>query len=138
MRYSRLAFMNRFTDTELGRIFSAAKVSVAVEVWLAKFNAATPDADGTCIDTDNLETISGLIGLEQAGLLDAGRTASDILGQAAVIPSQSLDGISVGDLVRVLSPFDSAYPDTYEVISVSGESININGVDFAPSYLEKV
>jgi len=138
MRYSRLAFMNRFTDTELGRIFSAAKVSVVVEVWLAKFNAATPEADGTCIDTDNLETISGLIGLEQAGLLDAGRTASDILGQPAVVPPQSLAGFSVGDNVRVLSPFDQVYPDVYPIISVSGESININGVDFAPSYLEKV
>ena len=138
MRYSRLQFMNRFTDTELGRIFSAAKVSVPVEVWLAKFNAATPDADGTCIDTDNTETIAGLLGLEQAGLLDVGRTASDILGQPAVIPPQSLDGFSVGDIVRVLSPFDSIYPDSYEVIGVSGEAVNIAGVDFAPIYLEKV
>lgn len=138
MRYSRLAFMNRFTDTELGRIFSAAKVSVAVEVWLAKFNAATPEADGTCIDTENQEVIEGLIGLEQAGLLDAGRVASDILGQPAVIPNQTLAGFSVGDTVRVLAPFDAAYPDTYEINSVSEESVNINGVDFAPSYLEKV
>lgn len=74
-RMSKLDYMNRFEDAELGAIYSAAKVNVAVEVWLAKFNAATPDADGTCIDLDDPRTVAGLQGMEAAGLLAPGRAA---------------------------------------------------------------
>ena len=74
-RLSKLAYMNRFTDAELAGIYAAAKTVVAVEVWLAKFNATTPEADGTSIDLDDPRTIAGLQGMEAAGLLAAGRAA---------------------------------------------------------------
>jgi hypothetical protein len=67
--------MNRFTDDELAAIYTAAKSVMQVEVWLAKFNAATPDADGTSIGLDDPRTIEGLQGIEASGLLAAGRAA---------------------------------------------------------------
>jgi hypothetical protein len=72
-RLTKLAYMNRFTDTELGTIYSVAKTNIGVEVWLAKFNAATPEADGTSIDLDDPRTLGGLQALEAAGLIGAGR-----------------------------------------------------------------
>jgi hypothetical protein len=74
-RLSKLAYMNRFTDAELAGIYGAAKTVVSVEVWLAKFNATTPEADGTSIDLDDPRTVAGLQGMEAAGLLGAGRAA---------------------------------------------------------------
>ena len=72
-RVTKLEYMNRFTDEELGTIHSAAKVSVLVEVWLAKFNAATPESDGTAVDLDDERTASGLYALEAGGLIGVGR-----------------------------------------------------------------
>lgn len=77
-RISKLEYMNRFTDVELATIYSAAKVSVLVEVWLAKFNATTPEPNGTAIDLDDERTAVGLHALEAAGLIGAGR-ANEIL-----------------------------------------------------------
>lgn len=78
-RLTKLEYMNRFSDTELTGIYSAAKVSIDVEVWLAKFNAATPDADGTSVDLDDPRTIAGAQTLQAAGLIGPGR-AAEILG----------------------------------------------------------
>lgn len=64
-----LEFMSRFTDAELAGIYSAAKVSVEVEVWLAKFNRTDE-----VVKTDP-RTIGGLQAMELAGLLAAGRAA---------------------------------------------------------------
>jgi hypothetical protein len=72
-RLTKLAYMNRFMDTELDTIYSVAKTDIGVEVWLAKFNAATPEADGTSIDLDDPRTLGGLQALEEAGLIGAGR-----------------------------------------------------------------
>ena len=74
-RLTKLDYMNRFTDAELAGIYSAAKQSIDVEVWLAKFNSATADADGTSVDLDDPRTVGGLQALEAAGLLAAGRAA---------------------------------------------------------------
>lgn len=72
-RLTKLAYMNRFTDAELATIYSAAKVSVAVEIWLAKFNATTPEADGTAIALDDPRTVVGLQAMEAGGLIGPGR-----------------------------------------------------------------
>jgi hypothetical protein len=72
-RITKLAYMNRFTDTELGMIYTVAKSNVSVEIWLAKFNATTPDMDGTSIDLDDARTVLGLHAMEAAGLLQPGR-----------------------------------------------------------------
>lgn len=74
-RLTKLEYMNRFTDLELAAIYTAAKSIVAVEVWLAKFNATTPDPDGTAVDLSDPRTIAGVQALEAAGLLEAGRAA---------------------------------------------------------------
>ncbi len=79
-RLSKLAYMNRFTDVELANIFAAAKGSLSVEVWLAKFSATTPDADGTAIDLDDPRTVAGLQALEAAGLLASGRATQILEG----------------------------------------------------------
>ena len=77
-KLTKLEYMNRFTDSELAAIYGAAKVSPAVEVWLKKFEMATPDADGKAIDLGDPRTIAGLQALEAATLLGAGR-ATEIL-----------------------------------------------------------
>lgn len=67
---SPLAYMNRFTDSELATIYTAAKTVVAVEVWLAKFNRAQ------YIDLDDASTIAGLNAMESAGLIGSGRASA--------------------------------------------------------------
>lgn len=67
---SKLSYMNRFTDDELAGIYTAAKVNVYVEVWLAKFNAASGD-----INLDDARTIAGVQALEGVGLIGPGRAA---------------------------------------------------------------
>jgi len=74
-KLTKLEYMNLFTDSELAAIYAAAKVSPAVEVWLKKFEMATPDQDGKAIDKDDPRTIGGLQALEAATLLGAGRAA---------------------------------------------------------------
>lgn len=71
-RMSKLEYMNRFTDAELAGIYSAAKQSVAVEIWLEKFKLAE------FIDKADPLILQGLQALESVGLLAAGR-ASEIL-----------------------------------------------------------
>ena len=68
-KLTKLEYMNRFADTELAGIYTAAKSVIAVEVWLEKFKLATE------IDLTDERTIAGLQALESAGLLDTGRAA---------------------------------------------------------------
>lgn len=68
--HTQLEFLNKFTNAELVGIYTAAKASVAIEVFLAKFNAATS------IDFNDPRTIGGVMALESAGLLTAGRGAA--------------------------------------------------------------
>ncbi len=77
-RVTKLAYMDRFTDEELGLIYTTAKTNVAIEIWLARFNATTPEADGTAIDLLDPRTAGGLYAMESAGLLAPGR-ASEII-----------------------------------------------------------
>ena len=64
---TKLEYMNRFTDAELGAIYTAAKSVVAVEVWLDKFRLAAE------VDLTSPLTASGLDALTAAGLLASGR-----------------------------------------------------------------
>ena len=68
-RLTHLEFMGRFTDAELVGIYTAAKSSVPVEIWLDKFKLASD------VDRTDARTIAGLAGMESAGLLAAGRAA---------------------------------------------------------------
>lgn len=66
---TKLEYMDRFTDPELEAIYTAAKSSVAVEVWLEKFKQA---AD---INLDDERTIAGLNKLKDASILTTQRVA---------------------------------------------------------------
>jgi len=69
---SKLDFLARFTDAELVGIYTEAKTSVLLEIWIDKFKLSAN------IDLENPLTISGLQYLESIGLLDTGR-ANEIL-----------------------------------------------------------
>ena len=69
---SKIDFMGLFTDAELVVIYTAAKTSVPIEVWIKKLEAATE------ITLSNPATVSGINALESAGLIGAGR-AQEIL-----------------------------------------------------------
>lgn len=64
---TRLQFLNRFTDTELDTIYTAAKTNVSLEVMLDKFRAAE------YIDLNDTQTIDGINILEAIGLISTGR-----------------------------------------------------------------
>ena len=66
---TRLQFLNRFTDSELAAIYTAAKASVQVEIMLDKFKSAE------FIALDDPQTVAGIDALETAGMIAAGRAA---------------------------------------------------------------
>lgn len=66
---TKLEYMDRFTDTELAGIYTAAKSVVQVEIWLEKFKLAAE------VNLDDPRTLLGLQAMEAAGLLAAGRAA---------------------------------------------------------------
>jgi hypothetical protein len=65
-------FMDRFTDTELAAIMTAAKSSIELELWFKRFEMAQD------ILLNDPQTISGVNALETAGLIAEGR-ATEIL-----------------------------------------------------------
>lgn len=71
---SKLAYMERFTDAELTAIYGAAKVSLAVEVWMEKFKLAE------FIDLSDPRTLAGLQSLESNGLIGPGRALEVLNG----------------------------------------------------------
>lgn len=73
-RISKQDFLDRLGN-DFDTILAASKASVDVEKWLFRFNAVTPDPDGTSIDLDDPRTIEGVQTLEMAGLIAAGRAA---------------------------------------------------------------
>ena len=64
---SKLDYMDRFLDSELAAIFTAAKTVVQIEIWLEKFKLAE------FIDLTDTSVTGGLAALESVGLLAAGR-----------------------------------------------------------------
>ncbi len=74
-KLSKLAFINRFTDTEYEAILAAAKVSVQVEAWVKKFEMTSVEPDGGSIDITDPRTIAGINALEAAEIIGTGRAA---------------------------------------------------------------
>lgn len=70
---TREDFLGRFTNSEIARIYRAAAVDDNVFAYVKKMEL------NPTIRRNSLETQSGLAALEQAGLLDEGRTALDIV-----------------------------------------------------------
>lgn len=120
MRLTKQEFIDRLTPEEMGGMLSAAKVSVAVEAWLFRFNSVTPEQDGTSIDLNDPRTIAELQQMELAGLLAKGR-AAEILSDSVNAPGglSEHEGIRRGDMVRALKPFDESFPDSLLVESIA-------------------
>jgi hypothetical protein len=123
-------FIDRFTSPEFIGILTAAKTDVEVEAWLFRFN----NADNP-IDTADSRTIAGVELFVSKTLLTQVR-ADEILGTVS-----SWNGWTLGQTVRVLAPFNTAYPDTYVLVGIDpvAPALTIDsGAQFAPMYLEAV
>lgn len=47
--------------------------------------------------------------------------------------------MNIGSIVKVLLPFDTAYPDSYTVVGITGTIATLdNGVDFDSTYLVEI
>lgn len=134
MRLTKQEFIDRFTPEEVEGLMAAEMASPAVKAWLFRFNSVTPDPDGTSIETTDSRTVAGVVALEHGGLIAAGR-ADEILGILL-----NYAGFSVGEAIRLLPPWDIAYPATYVITGFTPESngvlLDIGG--FALSNVEKV
>ena len=64
---TRFQFLSLFTEAELVAVYTAAKQSVLLEVYLAKLNATSE------VDLNSTETITGVRKLEEIGLINQGR-----------------------------------------------------------------
>lgn len=69
---TKLAYMNRFTNAELVAIYTAAKSSIQLEIWIDKLKLASE------VDLNNEEVKAGLMALETMTLIGKGR-ADEIL-----------------------------------------------------------
>lgn len=69
VQLTKLEFLNRFTDEELANILETAKTNSLIAVWIKKLELAGD------IRLDDQRTIDGVGGLEQLGILAAGRAA---------------------------------------------------------------
>ena len=65
---THLEYMTLFKQEELISIYTLAKTSADVEIWLDKFKLASD------ISKDDPETIKGLLSLEAVGIISKGRT----------------------------------------------------------------
>lgn len=68
-RVTRLAFRNRFLPAEKAALYTAAKTSVDIQIYLDDVNAAS------YIDLQRPDTRASVQALETAGLIGAGRAA---------------------------------------------------------------
>lgn len=64
---TKLEYMNLFTDLELINIYTAAKTTVEIEIWLDKFKLATE------IDKDVPAVKNGLLSMVALNLLEVDR-----------------------------------------------------------------
>jgi hypothetical protein len=137
---TRLEFRQRFTEAEKVAIELSSlddpsapmpqrQMSAALRVYLADLAVAT------LIDPTRADTIAGVNRLEQFGIIAPGRAAEILALPADLWPA--VGGFTIGQRVRVLAPFNVAFPDEYEVEGFGPESVVISGGgSFAPMYLE--
>ena len=67
--FSKLEFLNRFTDEELAGILDAAKINSLIAVWVKKLDLAEN------VNLIDERIINGVNKLEEFGLLSIGRAA---------------------------------------------------------------
>jgi len=123
-------FRQRFTLEEKRRIYTAAETAVDIRIWLDDL-ASVKDSE---VDTADPEMIAAIMGLEAAGLLDAGRTANHILGTTAI----TTNGVFfVGDRVAIKPPFGDGVT-ACPVEGFDGDVVLVNGGAYSMDYLEAV
>lgn len=139
---TRLEFRSKFTEAEKIAIELASldnpsapmaqrQMSAALRVYLTDLSVAS------FVDLTRADTIAGVRRLETFGLIGPGRAAEILALPAEEWPP--VGGFTLGQLVRVLAPFDKVLSDTYAVEGFGPESIIIaGGRSFAPMYLEAV
>ena len=127
MELTKQQFIDRFTHPEFIGILNAGKTDVDIEGWLFRFN----NADNP-IDTYDPRTVQGVESFVVKQLLTQQR-ADEILGL-------TWNGWRVGEMVRILPPFDSTYPDTYPIQGFDPEhnAILVADAGFDPMYVEAV
>lgn len=123
-------FRQRFTLEEKRRIYTAAETAVDIRIWLDDL-ASVKDSE---VDTADPEMVTAIMGLEAAGLLDAGRTANDILGTTSITTNGVL---SVGDMVAIKPPFGDGVT-ACPVEGFDGDVVLVNGGAYSMDYLEAV
>lgn len=67
--FSKLEFLNRFTDEELAGILDASKINSLIAVWVKKLDLAEN------VNISDERIINGINKLEEFGLLSTGRAA---------------------------------------------------------------
>lgn len=67
--FSKLEFLNKFSDEELAGVLDAAKINSLIAVWVKKLDLAEN------INITDERLINGVNALEQLGLLNNGRAA---------------------------------------------------------------
>jgi hypothetical protein len=130
MELTKQQFIDRFTNQEFVSILSTTKTDIEVEAWLFRFNNLT----GT-IDTLDPRTLLGLGLLVTKNIITQSRL-EEISGSV-----QQWNGWSIGQMVRVLTPFTATYPSTYMLIEIDpvASALTIEGgAQFDPQYLEAV
>ena len=133
MRLTKQEFIDRLPDGVFTAILAASKVSVDIEAWLFRFNVVSVEPDGTSIDITDPRTIAGIRALASAGLM------TDEQADAFLITTGTpIGGFSLGQMVRVLPPFNVAFPGEYRIIGFAPEAVRIEGGEFAVQYLEAV
>lgn len=73
-RVTKLEFVGRL-GVDYIPLLSASKQSVEIEALMKMIDWATPEADGTSLDLDDIRLVTALSQLEQAGAIAAGRAA---------------------------------------------------------------
>ena len=77
---TRLEFVALLSQEEYLGILAAARTNVAVEAWLRMLEWASADADGCCIDLDDVRLGTGMQALVELGLLTPERAAEVLRG----------------------------------------------------------
>ena len=139
MRLSVLEFRSRFTQAELRRLYAVAATPQGVDIKIYMDNLASVDpAEG--VHTTDERVQAGVQSLAAAGLLDepaADRVAAILSDDAGAPVVTTQDGYTLGQMVRVLAPFDAAFPGTYAVAGFGPEAVLLDcGASMAAHFLE--
>jgi hypothetical protein len=116
MLVSKSDFLGRFTLAELATILAAADSNPVLRAYMYKLEQRTED-----VDLSSETVSSGILMIEQAGLIAPGRAAEILATKTA----------------RVLAPFDAVYPGVYNITKINNGVYSLEDAgDFDSQYVE--